>query len=238
MAFFVEKLALRGLVAAEPEGLRLHPALRGRYAAALGLGGRVLPMLEALNADEVRVIARNPGAKVIGLCKGPLIELTVALLSDGSRPGPCALPYPQNCREPAEQIRDALIGTGRRDGYAQYETLRRTPSPRRFLEGWPSGGCGSAASPRWRSPASADAPCGGSVPACGGLRAPFPPTALTPASAPRQMARGRGRPPRRVDDALPTAVVAPASSGTTPPAGEPGSCASLPAPTVSAFCMR
>jgi hypothetical protein len=30
------KLALRGLVAAAPEGLRLHPASRGRCAAPLG----------------------------------------------------------------------------------------------------------------------------------------------------------------------------------------------------------
>jgi hypothetical protein len=124
VAFFIDKLALRGLVAAVPEGLRLHPASRGRYAAPLGLGGRVLPMLEALNADEVRVIARNLGVKVAGLSKGPLIELTAALLSDGSRLGVLRAAVPEECREPAERMLDALISTGRPVRWPSFRCIR------------------------------------------------------------------------------------------------------------------
>ncbi|MGW3660326.1 helicase-associated domain-containing protein [Streptomyces sp. NPDC005151] len=217
VAFFVDKLALRGLVAAAPEGLRLHPASRGRYAAPLGLDGRVLPMLEALNADEVRVIARNLGAKVTGLSKGPLIELTAALLSDGSRLGALRAAVPEECRESAERMLDALIGTGRWDGYVQYETLRRTPSPRLSPEGLAQwwlrvhGLAFGGGHRHLRMPREVALALRGED-----YRAPFTPTAPTLASAPQQMARvtregaaAAATAVRRVDDVLRTAVEAP-----------------------------
>ncbi|MFE7748671.1 hypothetical protein [Streptomyces sp. NPDC057428] len=217
VAFFVDRLALRGLVAAAPEGLRLHPASRGRYAAALGLDGRVLPMLEALNADEVRVIARNLGAKVTGLSKGPLVEVTAALLSDGARLGTLRAAVPEECREPAELMLDALIDTGRWDGYVQYETLRRNPSPRLSPEGLAQwwlrvhGLAFGGGHRHLRMPREVALALRGED-----YRAPFTPTAPALASAPQQMARvtregaaAAATAVRRVDDVLRTAVEAP-----------------------------